>query len=136
MNRSTRLVAFTSILLASTLFLGIAILEQKQTDQRLSKLSDDTWVKQKITESFPGFPVISYLGNVTNMDQKLKEPGSTNMARIVEIETGQHPEFFRWFTVSQREPDPIQWDPTNHYHVGVVTSDLEVFDFGLDVAYQ
>ena len=136
MNSNTKLVACVSLILASAFFLSVTLLEKHQRDERLATLSNDDWVKRKIVESFPGFPVISYLGNVTNTAEKLKEPGSTNMARIVEVETGQHPEYFRWFTVSQRGPDSVQWDPNNHYHVGVVTSDLEVFDFGFDVGYQ
>jgi hypothetical protein len=136
LNSNTKLVACVTFILASAFFLSVTFLETRQRDERLATLSNDDWVKQKIAETFPGFPVVSYLGNVTNTAEKLKEPGSTNMARIVEIETCQHTEYYRWFTVSEREPNPVQWDPTNHYHVGVVTSDLEVFDFGLDVGFQ
>jgi hypothetical protein len=105
-------------------------------DERLTLLSDDGWVKSQISKSFPGFPVVSYLGNVTNTAEKLRDLTQPNMARIVVRVTGRHPEYFRWFTVSQSVSDPVQWDPANHYHVGVITSDLEVYDLGLDVGFE
>jgi hypothetical protein len=128
LDSNAKLVACVSLILVSAFFLSVTFLEKHQRDERLATLSNDDWVKQKIAESFPGFPVISYLGNVTNTAEKLKELSLPNMARIVEVATGQHPEYYRWFTVSQREPDPVQWDPTNHYHVGIITSDFELYD--------
>jgi hypothetical protein len=80
--------------------------------------------------------VISYLGNVANTAEKLKYPVEPNIADIVVWKLGWQPECFLWVTVSQREPGPVQWDPTNHYHVGVITPDLEFFDLGIDVGFQ
>jgi hypothetical protein len=137
-DRNTKLVTCISLLLASTFFLSITTLEQRQRNDRLLRLSDDEWCRQRIAEAFPDFPVTSYLGNVSNTAEELT--GGINhrpdMAKIVERITGQHPAYFRWFTVSQREPDPLKWDPTNHHHVGFITSDLEVYDLGLDVLLQ
>ena len=134
MDRNTKLVTCISLLLASTFFLSITALEQRQRNDRLLRLSDDEWCRQRIAETFPDFPVITYLGNVSNTAEELT--GGINhrpdMAKIVEWKSGQHPEYFRLFIVYQREPDLVQWDPTNHYHLGFVTSDLEVYDLGLD----
>ena len=130
MDGNTKMAAFISLLLASTFFLSITALEQRQRNERFQKLSDDDWCRQRIAEAFPDFPVINYLGNVTNTTEALKEPTLHNMAWIVEWKTGQHPEYFRWFSVSQREPDPVQLNPTNHYHEGFITSDLELYDDG------
>jgi hypothetical protein len=138
MDSNTKLVACISLLFATTLFITIIALEQNQRNQNLQLLSNDAWVNQTIAEAFPGFPVISYLGDVSKTSEELA--GGINhrpdMAKVVERISAQHPEYFRWFTVSQREPDPIQGDPTNHHHVGFITSDLEVYDIGLDVGLQ
>lgn len=140
MDGNTKLTALISLLLASAFFLSITVFEQNQRkqivllnelNQRLKILSNDTWCKLMIADRFSGFPV-AYLGNVTNTSELLKEGISPNMAEIVVWKSGKHPEFFRWFSVFQRENDSIQFDPTNHYHLGFITSDLEVYDIGLD----
>jgi hypothetical protein len=138
MDRNTMLVAFISLLLASTFFLSVTVLENRQRDERLATLSDDNWVKREIAESFSGFPSISYLGNVTttSIDIGNGVRWTTFQGKIVERTAGQHIEYYRWFTVSQRELDSVQWDPTNHYHLGFITSDLEIYDLGIDILYQ
>jgi hypothetical protein len=132
-----KLTALASFIFASILFASITAVEMSQREAKLLKLSDDEWVKQKVAEKFSDFPVISYLGNVTTPSIDIGEGlrWTTSQGRIVEWASGQHPEYYRWFVVSQREPGD-QYDPTNHRHVGFITSDLEIYDLGLDVFFQ
>lgn len=136
MDRNTKLTAFISLLLASAFFLSFALYERHQRDERLVKLSDDAWCKLKIAEAFPDFPVINYLGNVTNTAEERRVGGFPNFARILEWKSGQHPEYFRLFSVYQRVYDPVHWDHANHFHLGFITSDLEIYDIGLDPTLQ
>ncbi len=137
MDGNTKLVALVSLLLASTLFISITALEQGRRNERLQKLNDDDWVKQKITEAFPDFPVLTQLGDVKtpSIDIGGGFRWTTFEGQTVERISGQHPEYYRWFVVHQREPGS-QYDPANHGHIGFITSDLEVFDVGLDVFLQ
>jgi hypothetical protein len=73
---------------------------------------------------------------VTNTAVQLREGMFPNMAQIVVMNLGWQPDYYRLFMVYQREPDPVQWDPTNHYHFGFIASDLRVYDLGLDVMFE
>jgi hypothetical protein len=136
MDSNTKVIACFAVLLASMFFLSIMVIEQHQRNQNLQLLINDGWVNKTIAEAFPGFPVISYLGDVVNMAEELNRAILPNYAKIVVSLTDQHPEYFRWFTVSQREDNLGKHDPTNHYHIGFITSDLEVYDVGIDVGLQ
>jgi len=137
MDNNTKMAACISFLLSVSFFLSVTFLEQHQRDERLQKLSDDQWCEQKLVEEFPDFPVIT-LRNVMNTAEELR--GGINarpdLAKIVKWKTGQYPEYFRWFVVHQRELNPTQHDPNNHYHAGFITSDLDVYDLGLDILLQ
>ena len=126
MDRNTKFVACISLLLASTFFLSITALAQQQRNERFQKLSDNNWCRQRITEAFPDYPVITFLGNVTNTAVELEKNNAD--AWTVYWMSGQFTEYYRWFTVSQREPDPALWDPTNLYDGGFITSDLEIYE--------
>jgi hypothetical protein len=89
--RARKIVACIS-LLTLTFFLSVTAIEQYQRNERLQRLSDDDWCRQRIAEAFPGFPVISFLGNVTNTAEKLKEGTLPNIALVVEWKSGKHPE--------------------------------------------
>ncbi len=134
MDSKAKYVSALAILLATAFFLSTVY--NNPRSESLAKLSDDAWVKQRLADRFPGFPVTSFLGEVTDTQKKLKEPILPNTAQIVELVSGKHPEYFRWFTVSQREGSSTSWDPSNHYHLGFITSDLEIYDLGLDEGIQ
>ena len=102
--------------------------DELRREDPLLRLSNDTWCKQRILAAFNGFTNITYLGNMTDTAEKLREPGTPNMAKIVVLASGRVPGYFRWFTVQQSTGD--------HWHVGFITSDLEVYDLGLDVGFQ
>jgi hypothetical protein len=118
------------------ILLSITALEQNQRNDNLQKLSNNTWCSQRIAELFPDFPVIARIEKVTNTAEKLQEGIRPNIAKIVVWTVGYQSEYYKLFLVYQREPDPLQLDPTNHYHIGFITSDLEIFDLGIDVMLQ
>jgi hypothetical protein len=101
---------------------------------KLQQLSNDAWVNQTIAEAFPGFPVITRLEKVTYTEDKLREGNKPNWAEIVVSKLGRQPEYYRLFTVYQREP--VDGDLSNHYHIGFVTSELDVCDIGLDIVFD
>ena len=135
MNNNSKIVACFAVLLASMFFLSIVSIEQSHRNLIFQQLSSDAWVKQKIVEAFPDFPAVTY-EEVTDTSLKIKEAIALNMARIVIMKLGWEPEYYRLFVVYQREPNPVRWDPSNHFHVGFIGSDLEVHDLGLDVVFQ
>ena len=136
MDNNTKVVACFAIILASLFFLSITSIEQSQRNLKLQQLSNDAWVNSTIAKAFPGFPVISYLGDLSKTSEELAGgiSGRPDMAKVVEGISGQRPEYFRFFTVRQREYDPL--DTANHYHIGFITSDLDIYDVGLDVGLQ
>lgn len=136
MKRNAKLVACIALLLASTFFISVTILQQNQRNEGIRKLSNDTWSRQMIAEAFPDYPVITRLDEVTNTSEQLKVEIKPNIAEIIVGTLGWQPEYYRVFMVYQREPDPVQWDPTNHYHFGFIASDLRVYDLGLDVMFE
>ncbi len=103
--------------------------------ENLKKISNDTWVRQQLATRFPDYPVVSYLGNVSDTSEELLRRVSPNFGRVVEFVSGEHPEYFRMFTVSQREVGG-QEDPTNHWHLGFITSYLVIYDLGIDTGLQ
>jgi hypothetical protein len=134
LDDKTTIVAFISLLLASTFLLSITVLENQQRKERLAKFTDDAWVKQKIAETFPGFPVIYRLDKVTNTTKELQNGVTPNWAEIVVDTLGWKPDYYRLFMVYQR--NPVDGDLSNHYHFGFITSDLKVYDIGQDVVYD
>ena len=134
MDSITKIVACFALLLASLFFLSITSIEQSQRNLKLQQLSNDAWVNQTISEAFPGFPVITRLEKVTFTEDKLREGITPNWAEIVVSKLGWRPEYYRLFTVYQREP--VDGDLNNHYHIGFITSELEVCDIGLDCVFD
>jgi hypothetical protein len=134
LESKTKVVAFISLLLASTFFFSVTVLEDQQQEERLAKFTDDAWVKQKIAETFPDFPVIIRLDKVTNTTKEFQNGVTPNWAEIVVDTLGWQPDYYRLFIVYQR--NPTDGDLFNHYHFGFITSDLEVFDIGQDVVYD
>jgi hypothetical protein len=110
-----KLTVCISLILASAFFLSATVLEQQQRNKMLQELSNDTWCRQRISEAFPEFTAI-ILNNVTDTSAKLKESMFPNMAQAVVSKLGWQPEYYRMFMAYQKEPDPIQYEPANHYH--------------------
>jgi hypothetical protein len=134
MDSITKIVACFALLLASLFFISITSIEQSQRNLKLQQLSNDAWVNQTIAKAFPGFPVIARLEKVIYTEDKLREGIKPNWAEIVVSKLGWQPEYYRLFTVYQRRP--VDGDLYNHYHIGFITSELEVCDIGLDYIFD
>lgn len=134
MKNDAKLVTLVSLILASAFFLSVTFLEHHQRDERLAKFTNDAWVKQRIAETFPDFPVITRLDKVTDTARELENGVTPNWAEIIVDTLGWRPDSYRLFRVDQR--DPVEGDLPNHYHFGFITSDLEVHDIGQDVVYD
>ena len=80
--------------------------------------------------------MIARIEEAINTAEKLRQGIEPNMADIVIRKIGWQPEYYQLFLVYQVEPDSVQGDPTNHYHFGVIASNLVVYDLGLDVMFE
>lgn len=144
MNTRQKTAILASFFLAIGGFIMFTATQQQLRNARLALLADDEWCIQKIHEVLPGYPYIEMLGNVTNTEEMLHHfpPRFPNLAKIVIVIMNRNathlaqPEYYRWFIANQREPDPHQWDPTNHFYQGFITSDLELYHDYLDAMYQ
>jgi hypothetical protein len=135
LDRRSKFIASLSFLIVLSIFISFAAVQLARESEKIHMLSDSELMKSKVAERFPDFPVIS-LDGVINTALQLMTPVSPNRAQIVVLTSGKQPEYFRWFMVYERTPDPVQYDPTNHFHQGFITSDLEIYDVGLDVLLQ
>ena len=134
MNRRLLLIGFVAVLSIS--LVGLYLQERQLRADRLQKLSDDEWCKRKIAEAFPSCSGYIVLENVTSTAEARRMGVRPNYGELVVWISGKNPEFFRWFISFIYEPDPIQYDPNNHFYPGFITSDLELYNLPLDTFLQ
>ena len=119
-------VVFT--ILVAVISVGAIAAQKQQTlrAQKLNQLSNDIWCRQKISETYPSYPIITFLGNVTKLTRLAISQGHGD-ATWVNSTAGPQTEYYRFFEVSKRAEDPNNWDPSI-FASGFITSELKVYD--------